>query len=130
MICDEKTRVEDYLAAWDSGQVVQSIAMGGLGPGYEQAIQVLMIEILRALNEIPCTHDTKTINQAVGDAMRQHEHLKGWKGLSGAQVCSAKKLAHVIRTNGIASSLAMVGGDRHISISRHFVEAPSITPDA
>lgn len=37
----------DWLARWDSGRSVWSVEMGGLGPGYEQVIQIIAAEILR-----------------------------------------------------------------------------------
>ncbi len=33
---------KDALAAWDRGEIVHSVEMGGIGPGYEQAIQILV----------------------------------------------------------------------------------------
>lgn len=37
----------DWLKRWDEGRSVWSIEMGGLGPGYEQVIQITAAEILR-----------------------------------------------------------------------------------
>lgn len=37
----------EQLRQWDGGGAIWSIEIGGLGPGYEQAIQVLAIEIVR-----------------------------------------------------------------------------------
>lgn len=39
----------DVLARWDAGRSVWSVEMGGLGPGYEQALQITAFEILRHL---------------------------------------------------------------------------------
>lgn len=39
--------VEDVLRRWDEGSSVWSVEMGGLGPGYEQCIQVLAMELIR-----------------------------------------------------------------------------------
>ena len=44
----EETAAE-MVETWDTGELVWSISMGGLGPGYEQAIQVLAIELMRDL---------------------------------------------------------------------------------
>jgi len=51
--------IKDAVERWDRGETVWSVEMGGLGPGYEQAIQIGMIEVLRRLigHEIP-TGDT------------------------------------------------------------------------
>lgn len=37
----------ELVSQWDSGETIWSIEMGGLGPGYEQAIQILAVEITR-----------------------------------------------------------------------------------
>lgn len=37
----------EWLRRWDAGDNVWTIEMGGLGPGYEQCIQITMAEILR-----------------------------------------------------------------------------------
>jgi hypothetical protein len=42
-----KETAEDWLKAWDDGETVWSVEMGGMGPAYEQAIQVLAAETLR-----------------------------------------------------------------------------------
>lgn len=41
------TDAGEQLRRWDSGDPIWTIEMGGMGPGYEQAIQVLAIEIVR-----------------------------------------------------------------------------------
>jgi hypothetical protein len=80
----------EMLERWDAGQNVWTIEMGGLGPGYEQAIQVLMMEIIRDEidNELPDQDGwpvwaDKTISRV--DARIG--------GFSGAQVYAAKSLA-------------------------------------
>lgn len=40
---------EEWLHRWDSGRPVWSVEMGGLGPGYEQAIQITVAEVLRIM---------------------------------------------------------------------------------
>ena len=37
----------EWLRRWDNGEIVWSIEMGGLGPGYEQCIQIAAAEVLR-----------------------------------------------------------------------------------
>lgn len=39
--------VADVLAKWDAGEAIWSVQLGGIGPGYEQTIQVLIMELLR-----------------------------------------------------------------------------------
>ena len=40
--------VAELLDRWDNDEQVQSISLGGIGPGYEQAIQETAIEFARA----------------------------------------------------------------------------------
>lgn len=39
----------EWLRRWDSGETCHSIEMGGIGPGYEQCIQIVAAEVLRHL---------------------------------------------------------------------------------
>ena len=41
----------DALAAWDRGEHVWTVELGGIGPGYEMAIQTLAFELIRAHSE-------------------------------------------------------------------------------
>ena len=44
--------LRELLSQWDRGEAVWSVSMGGLGPGYDQAIQILVMEILRDFAEL------------------------------------------------------------------------------
>ena len=65
--------VTAYLGAWDAGTPVFSVEMGGLVPGYEQAIQITMFEILRHWNSQECDtgewEDKDKWKRAVDDAL-------------------------------------------------------------
>jgi len=39
----------DWVERWDNGKSIWSIEMGGLGPGYEQCIQVMAVEFVRSM---------------------------------------------------------------------------------
>ena len=41
------TTAAELVAAWDAEQIIWTLAMGGLGPSYEQALQILAVEITR-----------------------------------------------------------------------------------
>jgi hypothetical protein len=43
----------DAVAAYDRGESLNTIEMGGIGPGYEQAIQVGAIELIRVMLNRP-----------------------------------------------------------------------------
>lgn len=102
----------DLVAAWDHGELVPSIAMGGLGPGYEQAIQILAMEMLRA-----------------GDSARFEAVADEWSerlgGLTGAMVAAAKNLAANVLRKGMQRCRREVPEDRHILVSRNFPVRPS-----
>jgi hypothetical protein len=46
-------RPAEVVAAWDAGRVIWTVEMGGLGPGYEQTIQTLVVELLRSAGGPP-----------------------------------------------------------------------------
>lgn len=118
----------DWLARWDAGKGVWSIEMGGLGPGYEQAIQITAAEVLRHLLAENYDHsawvadndtwlrDREMIEKA-GFANPKIEKL----GLSGAQWGAAMQLATKLFMDGprkIMTDPAVK--DRHIQVNSHF----------
>lgn len=96
----------EWLARWDAGKGVWSIEMGGLGPGYEQCIQITAAEILRHLldakydaaawdDKDTWKRDRETIDK-YGFA---NERVKAL-GLSGAQWGAAMSLATALYLQG------------------------------
>lgn len=117
----------DWLGRWDAGRGVWSISMGGLGPGYEQCIQITAAEMLRALLESKIDLDDEsgrkqfnaTLDERVGK-LPVIEKL----GLSGAQWGAASNLAAFIYKNGPRAMMAdPVVKDRHIQVQKHFPQA-------
>ena len=96
--------VTSMLVEWDSGRIVWTIEMGGMGPGYEQALQICMIEICRAAIKDPRRQDESD------DSYRNrfleirdkvvHEIDNACGGFSGAQVGAATQLAYRFVTDG------------------------------
>lgn len=117
----------EWLKRWDEGKIVWSISMGGLGPGYEQAIQITVAEILRHLlgrnydaaawvDFEKWQLDKKEIEAAVF-ANTKIEAL----GLSGAQWVAAMNLAlQLYRRGPRAIMVDEQVKDRHIQVSRTF----------
>lgn len=117
----------DWLKRWDDGQSVWSISMGGLGPGYEQAIQITVAEILRHLLERKYDAtawadsekwqaDRKEIEEA-GFANPKIDAL----GLSGAQWGAAMNMALQLYRRGPRAIMADEQvKDRHIQVHRNF----------
>lgn len=118
--------VADVVAAWDRGETVWSVEMGGLGPGYEQCIQVLMIELLRDLDgkTLPETEDKeawRSLGDSVVDQLNETLHF------SGAQVGVAKSVAFRILRIGYVLALDEIkrrDPSRLIQISNVWPRAP------
>lgn len=96
----------DWLKRWDEGRGVWSIEMGGLGPGYEQAIQVTAAEILRHLLE--AKYDSAawsnkdkwaTDREKIEENGFANPKIKAM-GLSGAQWGAAISLATALYAQG------------------------------
>ena len=108
--------VEEALAAWDRGDEVETVEMGGMGDGYEMAIQCVGFELMRALTTDP---DLKRMNEETPDGCEFPQAFKdrldeivrpldakqpdgSYKlgGLSGAQVGAAKNMALTLVRHG------------------------------
>jgi hypothetical protein len=117
----------DWLKRWDDGRSCWSLEMGGLGPGYEQAIQVTVAEILRHMLDAGYhasrwtqpelwKQDREKIEQA-GFANERIEKL----GLSGAQWGAALNLAAHLYQDGPRKIMTDERvKDRKIQVSRTF----------
>lgn len=115
----------EMVAEWDAGTIVHTLEMGGMGPGYEQAIQVLVMELCRAWAdktepdwEAMEPEDIERERRLVYD-----QHFQG-EGYSGAQVGAATSLAIAYCRRGPRVCAGEVGDDRHTMVSRHFPKAP------
>ena len=94
----------DLIKAWDANDNIWSVELGGLGPGYEQAIQILAFEIVR-------DNLHKDYSNFAATKSPLEDYLFGWDetvkrldkklgGFSGAQVGVAKWLAGNILMRG------------------------------
>lgn len=110
----------EHLRRWDAGEPVWTIDMGGLGPGYEQAIQILAVEIVRdgIGGQLP---DDASYREWGEEAIRRNSKSCG--GFTGAQVGAAKNLAWNILKHGPAETLEQVGADRRILVSKSWPRA-------
>jgi hypothetical protein len=99
--------------------------MGGIGPGYEQAIQVMAFDFLGWMHSHPPEDGW---DEMKGDKWRMYssECEEACKqtvkriGPSGAQFGAAMNIASVFARQGYAEALSMVGPDRHILVSKRF----------
>jgi hypothetical protein len=104
---------QEALAAWDRGEIVQTVEMGGIGPSYEQALQILVFEIIRAAGDREKA--LKACAEGVG-------------GFSGAQAGAAAGFARLVMEKGWSEVVASVEEDRRILVSRYYPRAPEASP--
>lgn len=117
----------DWLRRWDAGKSVFSISMGGLGPGYEQCIQITAAEILRHLLEAKYEpslwqdHEVwKRDRKAIEKVVFANKTIDAL-GLSGAQWGAALNLAINLYRDGPRGVMSHPEvRDRHIQVSRTF----------
>lgn len=97
---------EEQVRRWDDGDIVWTIEMGGLGPGYEQALQIAAIEAQRWLcrnvprppralwlGEPGSTPEARRAAWAEIDRGLDAELRSLGLGLSDAQAGAAKQIA-------------------------------------
>lgn len=111
---DTTATPEEVVTAWDKGETVWSIEMGGIGPGYEQAIQVLVIELLRDHLGKPLPDEKDFEKWGKATISRINEDCYGF---SGAQVGAAKTIAWRIFRDGYGPTLRSAPKDRLIQVS-------------
>lgn len=120
----------DWLKRWDEGRSVWSIEMGGLGPGYEQAIQITVAEILRImLDHKPdgiAWVDAEVWKKDRDDIEKVAFGVEAISrlGLSGAQFGAAMGLAAQLYRFGPREVMKIEEvKKRHIQVSRTFPAA-------
>lgn len=120
----------DWLARWDAGKGVWSIEMGGLGPGYEQCIQITAAEVLRYLieNKVDSDVDYKEgawaiLRDKIDSSLFANPTISGL-GLSGAQHGAAVSLATKLYRDGPRGVMGVPEiKDRRIQVSKNFPQA-------
>lgn len=119
--------IADWLARWDRGDTVWSISMGGLGPGYEQCIQIIAAEMVRWLVRsapAPSLWDDRDARKAALDQMEvaiDALPLIQNLGCSGGAMGAALNLAICLYRQGPRAVMNDTRvKDRHIQVSRVF----------
>lgn len=125
---------KEMVEQWDRGESVWTIEMGGMGPGYEQAIQVLVIELLRDhLDEVFDDATDPAAYDRWGDETVHRVNEWPGCGFSGAQVGAAKFVAYGFLRDGPESAMAKFqteqskrapGEDRLILVSKTWPHQP------
>ena len=133
MMYDENTTNEDVLKAWDTGDSVWSCELGGIGPGYEQCIQLMGFEMLRAMLANPIDWEAMSGDEHKAERQAYYDKIEAAPGVkaaieklqpSGAQHGAAMNIASVFARNGYAKGMDMVPKDRRIQVRKNF---PSLT---
>lgn len=117
----------EWLKRWDNGEIVWTIEMGGLGPGYEQVIAILTAEILRFylskkldFNEETTDEQWETIRKERDNALFSNPQI-ATLGCTGAQVGAAASVAgHLYRHGPCKVMKDERVKDRHIQVSKKF----------
>jgi len=134
----ENMTAKEAVEKWDRGESIWSVEMGGLGPGYEQAIQVLIVELLRDNldKEFPADNDKEGWHAwgAAYDTWGDdtvHRIDESCGGFSGAQVGVAKNVALNILRKGYGKAMNDPRiRDRRIQISKFWPRAPEMAVGA
>jgi hypothetical protein len=117
----------DWLKKWDDGKSVWSIEMGGLGPGYEQCIQITCAEMVRHMLHKGYKTEAwqnegawKQVRNEIDSAMSDNQAVVKL-GLSGAQFGAALSLAVWLYRDGPRAVMKHPAiKDRHIQVSKYF----------
>ena len=121
---------QEALAAWDRGEPIQTCQMGGISDGYEKAIHIMGMEMLRAMETRP--FDWEAYEQA--DDAAQKLKWEAYYDLidaqfnvksavdqvdpTGAQFGAAMNLASMIHRNGYEEAIKKVPADRLITMKK------------
>lgn len=127
----------DMIRKWDAGESIWSLALGGFGPGYEQALQVAAVEFAREGLDVPL-EGPKEGHAAIWREVCDHALLraKGWgDGLSGAMFGAASWLSwqwvHGAGPAGVIKNAEAKGeASRVIQVSKSFAHSGPVTAAA
>lgn len=111
--------VTDALERWDRGESIFTIEMGGMGPGYEQALQIAMVELLRDLNGKELPKDKDELRKLLDDTLLPICKIFNL-GLTGAQAGAVQNLAYQFLRRKWKEVVESVENDRRIQISNNW----------
>ena len=115
----------DALVKWDSGSPIFTVELGGLGPRYEQAIQILVFELIRDYGNRPLRefkNGDEAWHEWGSDAIKRCDESVG--GFSDAQVGAAKSFAYQVLKYGWRHILLKAPDDRRTQVSKYFPKPP------
>jgi hypothetical protein len=97
ILSEQIETVDQLLEAWDSGDTIWSIEMGGMGPGYEQAIQIAAVEFARGCKDLTGIKNddkesTDRFRKTCDEVLKKIDNDLG--GITGAMYGAACYLAY------------------------------------
>jgi len=113
--------LRDALVRWDQGSTVWTVEMGGLGPGYEQCIQIGAFELCKAMIDAPMPEDDEE-KQKLFDA-KLHELCKTipvLDGITGEQAGAMISVAYKFIKFGYNEMMNKADSGRRIMVSKNF----------
>jgi len=110
---------KEALEDWDNNEIVWTIEMGGLGPGYEQCIHIAAMELIRKILSNGLPRKDKNLEEKL-DKMLHAATANMGLGLSGAQAGAAKQIAYKACKLGWTKMLASIPEDRKIMVTKCF----------
>jgi hypothetical protein len=106
---------------WQSGDSIQTASLGGISPGYEQCIQILLWELVTQWDGKMPPPENKTYPKKFDRfADKIISELDKKFGFSGAQVGAAKSTAYQFLHYGYEEMMAKLPDDRWIFVSKKF----------
>ena len=93
------------VAAYNNGDIVESVEMGGMGDGYEAAIQTVGFAIMESLCSISVPAKVERHNAVVEKASIKAMASIPDMGYSGAQVGAAQNMAAVLWRYGVSEGM-------------------------
>lgn len=116
-------KAADALKEWDAGTSVWSVEMGGIGPGYEQCIQVGAFELIRFMLSKEMPTDAHALTELLDEELSRIDKADTLGGLSGAQAGAIKWLAYKTVTDGWRVVVERHPQDRRILVSKNWPKA-------
>lgn len=119
---------QQALEKWDAGNNIFTIEMGGLGPGYEQVIHILVFELIRDQNgrPVPEFEGEKDRDKWLAWGSATVDRCNPDLGFSGAQVGAAKNFAYHVLRDGWRKTIRSFPSDRQIQVSSAFPQPPAV----
>ncbi len=108
---------KEMLIKWNKGEEIESVEMGGIGDGYENAIQQNIFPLCEKIADNPVMKETdekkieKIINKILLEQSRDQD-------LSGAQAGAIKNVAYQFAKYGYQYMMDKAPKDRIIKVTK------------